>query len=255
MKARNKDERSSRWNKSQELLVLWRSQNPITDRDPSAQYDRVAAWLRKHIDPGRLLDVGCKTGGLRKSTLYPQRLEYHGIDPLVIPGGGYDFPFKAITVEQMHMHYEGCFFDAVLIKDSVDYFADCGLALVRIREVLKKPDGLLLLSEADHQSRAGHARSRTRSTVRHIRTGIRRLLRKNGIGRIGTRLRQMWDHQGTGATRNPILSVPAKIDYHDTYPNGDLSIRVIKSYLRSAGFSIVESTISRGRLQVVARVR
>lgn len=254
MKPRNEEERWSRWDKSQRRLVLWRRENPITDSDPVAQYGLVAAWLGKHVNRGRLLDVGCKTGGLRKSCFYPEGLGYHGIDPLVIPGGEYDFPFHAITVEQMDMHHERCFFDAVLIKDSVDYFADLRVAFAKILRVLKKPDGLLLLSEADHQSGVARA-SRWLRGGQDVRRAIIQLFLNKRTPSIGTTLREIWNHRRSRKQRAPWLSVLGKVHYRDTYPNGDLSARVIKRELRKAGFLVVESGISGGRLWVVARAR
>jgi len=53
-------------------------------------------------------------------------MQYFGIDPLKVDGFEYDFDFRCETLESTSFHNET--FDFVVIKDSVDCFAEPQIA-------------------------------------------------------------------------------------------------------------------------------
>jgi SAM-dependent methyltransferase len=110
-------------------------------------HDEVCGWITGFGTIGRLLDVGCRRGELMRSKSFPKNMHYFGIDPLKVNDFEYDFDFRCETLESTSFDNET--FDFVVIKDSVDYFAEPQNAFSAAFRILKK-GGRLLLSEDDH---------------------------------------------------------------------------------------------------------
>ena len=110
-------------------------------------HDEVCGWISEFGTKGKLLDVGCRRGELMRSKLFPKNMQYFGIDPLKVGGFEYDFDFRCEALESTSFKRET--FDFVVIKDSVDYFAEPSIAFSSAFRILKK-GGRLLISEDDH---------------------------------------------------------------------------------------------------------
>jgi len=233
---------SVRWTQAMDNLKAWREQNECPENIAKWRvvHDEVASWLSAYAEKGKLLDVGCKTGELKRSSLFPSTVEYFGIDPLQISEFNYDFPFRCETLESTSFGDE--MFDFLLIKDSIDYFEEPDFALLSAFRILKK-GGRLLISEGGHQTEYGRGRL-TGTLLYMLRIG-RKLLSEGPRGPLSSAVRRLkkgdWAHA-------PSLSV----DVRDTYPNGDLSATYILDCCVRAGFSEAESRLEGHRLFVSA---
>ena len=221
------------WQICQERLAAWRVQHPISDVAAMPGYDQTARWLASYVRQGRLLEIGCKTGGLRKSCCFPPGIEYHGLDPLRVEGADYDFPFYGVMAEEMA--FPDGHFQAVLIKDSFDYLPDPARVLRSIARMLA-PSGWLLICEGDHPS----CLDRVAAELRH---GLAQAL--NPLLAQSERWRGL-------AQRGGIVLRPAR-DFADTYPQGDYSRRQIAQLVGQAGFILVETVVRRARLYLAGR--
>jgi SAM-dependent methyltransferase len=214
MKSQNK---RKRWGQCQERLIEWRSQHPITNEMAMPGYDHSAQLISKYVSHGDfLLDIGCKTGGLHDSVFFPKEINYFGLDPLRIEGEEYLFPFECMMIEEAVDVYGRAVFDCAHIRDSIDYFSDLSRSLQAISKILKT-NGILIISEGDHHPK-----------------------------RIGATIR-LWSNKLTHFLNHN------SIHAHDTYPNGDYSIKFIKTKLLRARFSVVFEELKDGRFDLVVR--
>ena len=110
-------------------------------------HDEVCLWLSDFGTTGKILDAGCRRGEVRRSSLFPASLQYFGIDPLKVDGFEYPFDFRCETLESTSFENET--FDFVLVKDSVDCFAEPLVAFASAFRILKR-GGRLLITEDDH---------------------------------------------------------------------------------------------------------
>lgn len=230
------------WQQSQYNLTEWRKRHPISDADAMPCYDEIAKWLSGYAANGEfLLDIGCKTGGLRKSPLFPPGVKYYGIDPLLISGGDYSFDFSNVSLEQFQS--KAGYFDVVIIKDSVDYFEDPVIAFKKIRQ-LTKSGGCLLIAEGDHVSDLQlFLKILSIPIYNFLNASQNQPFFKKITGRIESVLVRIGFRPHCATHR----------DWEDTYPNGDLSRRQITKIAVRSGFEIAENTINDGRLYLALR--
>lgn len=222
------------WRRSQAKLIEWRRKHPVSDMAAMPGYDHVARWLAGYVQHGRLLEIGCKTGGLRLSSCFPASVEYHGLDPLRVDGADYAFPFYCQMAEEMD--FADGHFQAVLIKDSFDYLPDPERVLRRIVRLLA-PGGWLLLCEGDHPSRADR-----------LAAGI-----GHGLARLLQPLLARSECLRRWARRAGIALRPAR-DFANTYPHGDYTRRQIARQAAKAGFEVVENRVANARLYLAGRI-
>jgi SAM-dependent methyltransferase len=183
-------------------------------------HDEVCGWISQFGTTGKLLDVGCRRGELMRSKFFPKDIQYFGIDPLKVIGFEYDFDFRCETLESTTFGKET--FDFLVIKDSVDCFAEPNTAFSSAFGILKK-GGRLLISEDDHGPRSLNAFS---SAFRILKKGVRLLISKAGRGPRSLNTREV----------------------EATYPNGDLSTLQILDCCIGAGFREVKKQVEGSRL-------
>ncbi|MCS5704688.1 class I SAM-dependent methyltransferase [Synechococcus sp. FGCU-3] len=221
-----------RWKKSQNNLARWRGENFVSDEEALPSYDETTLWLSKYFRKGSLLEIGCRTGGLRKSRHLSTDIIYSGIDPLKDPDYKYDFNYECVAAEDLSI--EGRCHDCILIRDSFDYFYDPAKALKNMMAILK-PGGLLLISEGNHQGLISNTFARIRNKSRLLFSALL--------------------HKDVREIQKSQLQYQSSVDVCSTYPNGDLSKREIKNLLKNAGFTIKSYSISKARLLIVCSVR
>jgi SAM-dependent methyltransferase len=205
------------WEQCQNRLIEWRRQNPITNEMAMPGYDHSAQLISQYVfDHEKLLDIGCKTGGLLKSEFFPNLVNYYGLDPLRIEDAEYPFNFENRMIEDAVEIYGREIFDCAHIKDSIDYFCDLDKSFQSIRDVLK-PGGILIITEG------GFRKGRIREIISIFFRNVRRIMNRDYI------------------------------HAHETYPNGDYKIDEIKAALYKSGFRIINEIIKDGRLDLIAK--
>jgi SAM-dependent methyltransferase len=222
-----KEKEKQRWIQTQKKFLEWREQQKQKTIGqptvPNTSYDPVARMIAQYIQSGKILDIGCHAGGLRKSKFIPTDLTYYGLDPFRIEGVEYDFPYEQIMVENCVDVYGVHVFDAAAIKDSTDHVVNLNDTLAAIHMVLR-PGGFLFISEAGRAPRS---------------VGLLRKARRvlGGLKRKLSRMRR------TSQT----------IEVIDFYPNGYITTETIFAALRRQGFRVIsESQVEGARLNIVS---
>lgn len=208
---------NKRWEFCQKKLTVWRNQYPITNEMAMPGYDHSALLISKYIQlDEKIVDIGCKTGGLRQSKYFPKSVNYYGLDPLCIEGEQYLFNFENCKIEEAVEVYGREFFNCAHIKDSIDYFYDLDASLQSIFDVLK-PGGILIITEGDFSPV---------SIYEYFISFLRKI-------------RQFFNDNYVHA--------------YDTYPNGDYSLNTIKASIARSGLTVIFEEINDGRLDLVVR--
>ena len=100
------------------------------------------------IDDGVVLDLGCGPGKFR-SHFDPSRVEYVGLDPLVLPEVG-DFQFVQGVAEYLPFRSET--FTDIVILSALDHFRDLSRFIDEAERVLR-PGGRLHILQSVHEVR------------------------------------------------------------------------------------------------------
>jgi ubiquinone/menaquinone biosynthesis C-methylase UbiE/uncharacterized protein YbaR (Trm112 family) len=122
-------------------------------RDPVVRSQGSPRWQRKmeafgsflDVPDGRVLDVGCGPGNIRRS-LDPLRITYYGADPLPVEGVG-DFPFVCALAESIP--FRSGTFSSLIVRSALDHFRDLEGFLSEATRVLTS-DGRFFLEQVIH---------------------------------------------------------------------------------------------------------
>ena len=140
---------------------------------------REERWSRKmqafgdfvKVPNGRILDVGCGPGNLRK-ILDPQRVTYFGIDPLPVEEVE-EFPFVCAVAESIP--FRASTFTSVVVRSALDHFLDLNTFFEEVARVLTD-DGQVFIEQVVHKSSGldGFVRD-SLHTVKDLIDGVRTL--------------------------------------------------------------------------------
>jgi ubiquinone/menaquinone biosynthesis C-methylase UbiE len=122
-----------------------RESAPSTGREERWKHKMQAFADFLEIPDGRLLDVGCGPGNLRK-LLDPGRVRYHGLDPLPVAGVE-DFPFVCALAESIP--FRSGAFSGVVVRSALDHFCDLEGFFREAARVLEE-GGRLFLEQVIH---------------------------------------------------------------------------------------------------------
>jgi SAM-dependent methyltransferase len=105
-------------------------------------FDEFGRFTR--IVRGRVLDIGCGPGTLRRHL--GADVEYHGLDPIALPAAD-TFDYVRAVVE--FLPFADDTFDEVVTVSAVDHFRDVDVAFDEVRRVLR-PGGQVHLVQSVH---------------------------------------------------------------------------------------------------------
>jgi ubiquinone/menaquinone biosynthesis C-methylase UbiE/uncharacterized protein YbaR (Trm112 family) len=117
-------------------------------RDAVVRSKGALRWQRKmeafgsflEVPEGRVLDVGCGPGNIRRS-LDPKRVTYYGCDPLPVEGAE-DFPFVCALAESLP--FRSGTFSSLIVRSALDHFRDIDGFLTEANRVLTSNGGFFL---------------------------------------------------------------------------------------------------------------
>lgn len=100
-----------------------------------------SAFVQRTLPAGRILDVGCGPGSLRRYV--GGRVEYFGVDPMTLPESA-EFPFLSAVAEALPFR-DGTF-SSLVVRSALDHFCDLDAFFREAARVLT-PDGALYLEQ------------------------------------------------------------------------------------------------------------
>ncbi len=125
-----------------------RASAPSRQRDERWRHKLQAFADFVNAPNGRLLDVGCGPGKLRE-LLDPQRVTYHGLDPLPVEDVE-AFPFVCALAEKMP--FRAGTFSSLVVRSALDHFCDLDAFFEEAARVLTD-DGQIFIEQAVHDGR------------------------------------------------------------------------------------------------------
>jgi SAM-dependent methyltransferase len=124
-------------------------------RDPAVRAQGSPRWQRKmeafgrflDVPDGRVLDVGCGPGNIRRS-FDPKRVAYYGADPLPVEEVG-EFPFVCALAESIP--FRSGTFSSMIVRSALDHFRDLDGFFKEATRVLTS-DGRFFLEQVIHDN-------------------------------------------------------------------------------------------------------
>lgn len=108
---------------------------------------RIEREFSRFVDGGSLLDVGCGTGGFLYGMSKSRKWKLHGLEmnreATKFVTREFGIPVYIGTLEEA-LPPDVCF-DVVILRDVFEHFRDSILALQKLKGILKKKDGLLVI--------------------------------------------------------------------------------------------------------------
>jgi len=123
------------------------AREPVVRTKGSPRWERKLAAFGRFLGAptGRVLDVGCGPGNVRR-TLDPVHTAYHGVDPLPVDGIA-DFPFVCALAESIP--FRSGIFSTLIVRSALDHFRDLDGFFAEATRVLA-PDGRFFLEQVVH---------------------------------------------------------------------------------------------------------
>lgn len=123
------------------------SRDPVVRSQGSPRWQRKMEAFARFLDvpDGRVLDVGCGPGNIRRS-FDPGRVSYYGADPLPVEEVG-DFPFVCALAESIP--FRPGTFASLIVRSALDHFRDLDGFFTETTRVLTS-DGRFFLEQVIH---------------------------------------------------------------------------------------------------------